>query len=85
MQKEDIGALVENYINDNLVLNPEDKPSSSQSLLEAGVIDSTSVLTLVMFLEEQFNISVEDEELVPDNLDSIEKISSFVNRKMAVG
>lgn len=83
MHNNDIGPLVEKYINDNYVLNPEDKPSTDQSLLESGIIDSTSVLTLVMFLEEKFNISVQDEELVPDNLDSIANITSYVSRKLA--
>ncbi len=82
MHNNDIGPLVEKYINDNYVLNPEDKPSADQSLLESGIIDSTSVLTLVMFLEEKFNISVQDEELVPDNLDSIANITSYVSRKL---
>ena len=83
MPNDDIGSLVEKYINDNYVLNPEDKPSVDQSLLESGIIDSTSVLTLVMFLEEKFNISVQDEELVPDNLDSITNIASYVSRKLS--
>jgi acyl carrier protein len=57
--------------------------SGSTSLIEAGVIDSTGVLELVGFLEEQFGIRIGDEELVPENLDSIDNIVRFVERKQA--
>jgi acyl carrier protein len=61
-----------------------DDPSQldgSTSLIEAGIIDSTGVLELVGFLEEEFGIRIEDEELVPENLDSIDNIVRFVERK----
>jgi len=83
MQMEEIATLVDNIINENFVFNSEEKPSSNQSLLETGILDSYSVLTFVMSLEEKFNISIEDEELVPDNLDSIKKAAIFVNNKLA--
>jgi acyl carrier protein len=57
--------------------------SGSTSLIEAGVIDSTGVLELVGFLEEEFEIRIADEELVPENLDSIDNIVRFVERKQA--
>ena len=52
------------------------------SLLNSGIVDSTSVLEIVLFLEEQFGIQVKDEELLPDNLDSIGRIARFVARKL---
>jgi acyl carrier protein len=57
--------------------------SASQSLIDSGIIDSTGVLELVGFLEEQFDIRIEDDELVPENLDSIDNIVRFVGRKQA--
>ena len=51
------------------------------SLIENGVIDSTGVLEFIDFLEGSFNIKIMDEELVPDNLDSINKIVAFIERK----
>jgi len=51
------------------------------SLLESGVIDSTGVLELVGFLEEEFEIEVKDEELVPENLDSIDNLAAFIAKK----
>jgi acyl carrier protein len=57
---------------------------NSDSLLDKGMIDSTGVLELVAFLEEQFGISVNDDDLNPENLDSVDRIVSFVGRKQAV-
>lgn len=56
---------------------------NEDSFLDRGIIDSTGVLELVMFLEDQFGVSVDDEELVPDNLDSVSRLSAFVERKQA--
>jgi len=55
----------------------------NDSFLEKGIIDSTGILELVSFIEETFNIKVEDEELIPDNLDSLNKVSSYIARKNA--
>jgi len=54
----------------------------SGSLLAMNIIDSTGVLELVGFLEETFGITIDDDELVPDNLDSLDKIESFIKRKI---
>jgi acyl carrier protein len=51
------------------------------SLLEHGIIDSTGVLEIIVFLENTFGISVDDSELLPENLDTIERIAAFVERK----
>jgi acyl carrier protein len=51
------------------------------SLLEHGIIDSTGVLEVIAFIEETFGITVEDSEMLPENLDSIEQIEAFVTRK----
>jgi acyl carrier protein len=55
----------------------------TDSLLETGVIDSTGVLELIAFIEETYKIKVKDEELVPENLDSIANVSDFICRKQA--
>ena len=51
------------------------------SFLEQGIIDSTGVLELVEWLEETFSIKVEDEELTPENLDSVNRLGQFIARK----
>jgi acyl carrier protein len=61
---------------------PGDALSNDDSFLDRGIIDSTGVLELVTFLEERYDIKVEDEELVPDNLDSINRLVRFLERKL---
>jgi acyl carrier protein len=73
------------YVVENFLLGDEAGFDSSESLLAAGVIDSTGVLELVTFLEESFNIRIDDEDMVPENLDRIPDIVRFVERKLAGG
>jgi acyl carrier protein len=54
----------------------------TDSFMEKGIIDSTGVLELLEFIEGKFEIVVEDEEVIPDNLDSLIKITSFIERKL---
>lgn len=55
--------------------------SDTDSLQELGIVDSTGVLELVCHLQERYGIAVADEELVPDNLDSVDRIARFIDRK----
>lgn len=73
---------IRNYIFNNFLFDkPNDWLKDDQSFLESGVIDSSGVLELVMFLEETFNIKVQDEDLTPINLDSVQKLSNFIQKK----
>ena len=55
--------------------------ADSDSFMEKGIVDSTGVLELTSFLEEQYNFAVEDEEMVPSNLDSVDNLVEFIHRK----
>ncbi len=56
------------------------------SFLEQGIIDSTGVLELINFLHEKYEIELADEEIIPENLDSLDRIVGFIERKKrAVG
>ena len=59
-----------------------DSFGDDESFLTSGIIDSTGVLELVMFLEEKFKVKVADEEMLPENLDSVKAISAFVAHKL---
>jgi acyl carrier protein len=59
--------------------------SDDESLLDRGIIDSTGVLEVVGFIEAEFGITVLDEEMLPDNLDSIARIAAYVRRKARDG
>ena len=79
-QKKEIrDFIVENF----LFGVPDAGLKDEDSLLDRGIIDSTGVLEFVAFLEKSYGIHVEDEELVPENLDSIAKVSAYVLRKQA--
>ena len=69
------------FIRDNFILSEEESIQDEESLLEKGVIDSTGVLELVAHIEQKYDIVVDDEELVPANLDSIGNIVRFILRK----
>lgn len=60
-----------------------DSLTDGQSLVEAGLIDSLGVAELVAFIESRYGVVADDEELVPDNFDSIERVASFVELKQA--
>jgi acyl carrier protein len=60
---------------------PPDQLDDSASLLEERIVDSTGVIELVSYIESTFGIAVGDHELLPDNLDSIDRLCAFVHRK----
>lgn len=55
--------------------------TDEDSLLGKGIIDSTGILSLIAFIEQEFGIRIEDQEIMPENLDSVKKISAFLHRK----
>lgn len=59
----------------------EDGIDDRESLIESGLIDSTSILELVSFLEAEFKIDIDDQDIVPENLESISAIADYVDRK----
>ena len=84
---ESVATEIKAFIVSNFLFGQgADAVTENQSFLESGIIDSTGLLELVSFIEQQYGISVGDRELVPMNLDSLSNISQFVARKLeAVG
>ena len=73
------------FINTYIVMSHKSNAlSDNDSFLDNGIIDSTGVLEMVEFLEEKFGVIVEDDEMNPENLDSIEKLAAFINNKKAL-
>lgn len=73
---------IRDFITKNFLFGESDSTlADSDSFLEKGIIDSTGMLELVAFLEDGFGVRVEDEELVPENLDSIDRLAEFITRK----
>jgi len=81
---ETIKTTVRQFITENFIFREDQKAlADDASFLEAGLIDSTGVLELVCFLESDFKIQVEDEEMLPKNLDSISAIALYLQSKRA--
>jgi acyl carrier protein len=77
-----ISKRIRDYIAANFYVDGGDL-LDQDSLLERGVIDSTGVMEIIQFLEGEFGIHVSDQEIVPENLESIARIDAFVGRKLA--
>ena len=72
---------VKSFIEDNFMIDFNPDFSVEDSFLENGIIDSTGVLELVLFIEETYNIKIEDDEVLPENLDSFAGIEKFLQQK----
>ena len=83
MAVDDIGQSVSRFISKNFLFDEKKKVTENESLLGTGVIDSTGVLELIAFLEQRYNLKFEDNELIAENFDSINKIKSFLSKKIA--
>ncbi|MBU1237945.1 MAG: acyl carrier protein [Gammaproteobacteria bacterium] len=79
----DIKQQIRDFITTNFYVADPTALEDSASLLERGIIDSTGVLEVIGFVEDNFGIKVEDSEMLPENLDSIDFIAAFVARKQA--
>lgn len=80
----DMVDIIRKYILNNfLFTDDEDVLSNGESLIQKGVIDSTGALEVINFIEDTFGIRVEDAEMVPENLDSVDSIVHFVKTKQA--
>jgi acyl carrier protein len=76
---------IRQFVIDNFLFGQRSEAlTDDQSFLDSGIIDSTGVLELIAFLESRYQISIDDEELVPANLDSIGRVVDFVGRKLLV-
>lgn len=76
-----IAPSLRQFIRENFLFGRDVTFADRDSLLELGIVDSTGVLELVTFIEDRYQITVEDEELVPENLDSIENLVRFISAK----
>jgi len=72
---------IREFVTTNFYVADPKALEDSTSLLDQGIIDSTGVLEVIMFIESTFGMTVEDSEMLPENLDSIERIAAFVARK----
>jgi acyl carrier protein len=81
----DISAKVRNYVVATFLFGDNSKLGDETSFLENSILDSTGMLELINFVEQEFGISIDPSELIPDNLDSIKNVTGFVERKKGAG
>lgn len=79
-----IETEIRTFLSENFPLSTGVIVDSEQSLVESGVIDSLGVLELVEFVEEKYDFRIPEDELLPENLDSIGNITRFIANKLGV-
>lgn len=78
----DVANAIERFVIDELIMGDSStKLGHDQSLISSGTIDSLGILRLIAFIEEQFGVQVEDEEVVAENFESINIIKAFIENK----
>lgn len=78
----DVKTEIRNYLYSERFKNEFAKLGDDDSLLERGIIDSVKMLDLIGFLEQKFNVTVDDEDLYPENFDSLNAITAYVGKRI---
>lgn len=80
---EQISEIIRKFLFENYLFGyDENEFSNDSSFLDYGILDSTGILELIVFVENEFDIEVEDSEILPENLDSVNCVSRFVYNKI---
>lgn len=73
---------VRNYILENYLFSDDQSMlNSADSFLQKGILDSTGILEVIYYLEDEFSVVVDDEEMLPENLDSVNNLVAYIARK----
>ena len=82
---DDLRQRIQKFILENYLFSTDPAALGyDDSLLGRGIVDSTGMLEIIMFIEEQLGVTVKDEEMIPDNLDSVNRIAAFVESRRKV-
>lgn len=82
-QQDTIRKELKDFITEIFLMGDANElPGDTDSFMQAGIIDSTGVLELVAFIEDQYDISIEDDEMTPVNLDSTDSLVTFISGKL---
>jgi acyl carrier protein len=80
---QDVQRRVKQFVVENFYVSDPSEVGEDTSLIDTGLVDSTGMLEVIAFLESEFGIRIRDQEMVPDNLETIGRIAAFVGRKRA--
>ena len=81
---QDVKSVIRGFILDNFVMDGRSAVGDDTSFMESHLLDSTGFIELVSFVEETFGVKVADEELLPENFDSVRNIEGFLARRGAL-
>ena len=82
---DDLRERIQKFILENYLFSTDRSALGfDDSLLGRGIVDSTGMLEIIMFIEEQLGVTVKDEDMIPDNLDSVNRIAAFVESRRKV-
>lgn len=80
---EEISQSIRNFLFENYLFGyDENEFSNESSFLDFGVLDSTGILELIVFVEDEFHIEISDMEIIPENMDSVNCVSRLVYKKL---
>jgi acyl carrier protein len=82
--EQEVKTRLHDFILDVFFLTEATQLTDDVSLIESGIVDSTGILDIILFIEDEFGVEVGDQEAIPDNLESINQIAAFVERKQGV-
>lgn len=78
----EIKTKLRTFMKNNFLLGNDANLNDDDSFMGKGIVDSTGILEVVSFVETTFNVKIEDEELLPENLDSINQLVNFIKNKL---
>ena len=81
MTAEQIEQQIREYLTANFIFDPSVHPAADASFMENGIVDSTGILEVIMWVEQTFGLHVEDTEVLPENFDSISSLTDYIIRK----
>jgi len=77
-----VSQQLRQFVVENFLFGNDDGLAGDTSFMERGIVDSTGILELVGFVEQTWGIQIEDDELIPENLDSLDNLSNYVTAKL---
>lgn len=80
-----ISSTIRNFIIENFLFGDESQLKDDTSFFDKGIIDSTGIIELVSFLEKNYNIKIDDEELIPENFSNVLQVNKFLQTKLGLG
>ena len=79
---EDLKGQIRSFIVGNFLFGDDDGLDDQISFLDSGIVDSMGILEIVNFISEEFQVTVADEDLLPENLDSIDNIANYLSNRL---